>query len=82
MGLNGNEKDVENSDSESNRNSNATGHDHDIASDSEGRVSRQPSHYGTEDEEDLSIQLGPKMTIKEHLEKDKFNGALNQTNCN
>ncbi|KAL3636721.1 Rab GDP dissociation inhibitor alpha [Castilleja foliolosa] len=76
MGLDGKDKDVEHSDCESNRNSNATGHDPDIASDSEGRISRQPSQYATEDEEDLNIQLGPKMTIKEHLEKDKDDESL------
>lgn len=50
----------------------------DELSDSEGKpISRQPSEtsiYGTEDDEELGhIQLGPKCTIKEHLEKDKVN---------
>lgn len=44
-------------------------------SDSEGKpISRQPSEasiYTEEDEELGHIQLGPKCTIKEHLEKDK-----------
>ncbi|EYU33683.1 hypothetical protein MIMGU_mgv1a013465mg [Erythranthe guttata] len=69
---------MEDSDNETNRNSNA--HDPDIASDSEGKISRQPSQsscYATEDDEDLAnIQLGPKMTIKEHLEKDKDDESL------
>lgn len=55
----------DNSDSESKR------QDPDIASDSEGRVSRQASNYATEDDEELNIQLGPKVSIREHLEKDK-----------
>nr|GFC35945.1 Rho GDP-dissociation inhibitor 1-like [Tanacetum cinerariifolium] len=29
------------------------------------------SCYATEDEEDTQIYLGPKISIKEHLEKDK-----------
>lgn len=44
-------------------------------SDSEGKpVSRQPSEssiYTEDDEEVGHIQLGPKCSIKEHLEKDK-----------
>ncbi|KAL8505480.1 hypothetical protein ACS0TY_016651 [Phlomoides rotata] len=58
----------DNSDSESKRNSSATVND---ASDSEGRISRQASSYATEDDEELNIQLGPKVSIREHLEKDK-----------
>lgn len=37
-------------------------------------ISRQPSEascYATEDEEEARIQLGPKMSIRQHLEKDK-----------
>lgn len=53
----------------------------DELSDSEGKpISRQPSEtsiYGTEDDEELGhIQLGPKCTIKEHLEKDKDDESL------
>lgn len=50
------------------------------ASDSEEALSRQPSEtslYATEDEEEARIQLGPKMSIKQHLEKDKVNYLLN-----
>lgn len=43
--------------------------DPDIASDTEGKISRQ--HSATEDDEELNIQLGPKVSLKEHLEKDK-----------
>lgn len=31
----------------------------------------ESSCYATEDEEDTQIHLGPKISIKEHLEKDK-----------
>ncbi|KAK9070644.1 hypothetical protein SSX86_011048 [Deinandra increscens subsp. villosa] len=34
------------------------------------------SCYGTEDEDDIRIQLGPKMSIREHLEKDKDDESL------
>ncbi|KAG8386061.1 hypothetical protein BUALT_Bualt03G0109800 [Buddleja alternifolia] len=70
MGLsNGRKEDQENenSDSEySNRCSSAT------VSDTEGRMSRQPS------DEDLlaNLQLGPKWSIKQHLEKDKDDESL------
>ncbi|GAA0139613.1 G-protein modulator [Lithospermum erythrorhizon] len=46
----------------------------------EGEIlSRQQSEascYATEDEEELAIQLGPKVSIKEHLEKDKDDESL------
>lgn len=74
MGSDGKKKETDDSDTESARNSNATAHDPDVASDSEGKISRQPSQascYATEDDEDLNIQLGPKWSIREHLEKDK-----------
>ena len=47
--------------------------DPDIESDSEGKVSRHHSQSScpTEDDEDLSLHLGPKVSLKEHLEKDK-----------
>ncbi|XP_051133556.1 rho GDP-dissociation inhibitor 1-like [Andrographis paniculata] len=65
------------SDNETSKKSNA---DPDIVSDSEGTVSRQTSHAslcGTEDEEEFAnLQLGPKMSIKEHLEKDKDDESL------
>ncbi|KAG9159824.1 hypothetical protein Leryth_007832 [Lithospermum erythrorhizon] len=48
--------------------------------DSDGEtMSRQPSEsscYATEDEEELAIPLGPKVSIKEHLEKDKDDESL------
>ncbi|KAL0320848.1 UNVERIFIED_CONTAM: Rho GDP-dissociation inhibitor 1 [Sesamum radiatum] len=68
MESDGKKKEMDNSDSESNR-----------ASDSEGRVSRQPSSYAAEDDEELlaaNIELGPKVSIKEHLEKDKDDESL------
>nr|GEU42280.1 Rho GDP-dissociation inhibitor 1-like [Tanacetum cinerariifolium] len=34
------------------------------------------SCYATEDEEDTQIHLGPKISIKEHLEKDKDDESL------
>ncbi|PIN20548.1 Rho GDP-dissociation inhibitor [Handroanthus impetiginosus] len=79
MGSDGKEKDTDDWDNETNRISSATLQDPDIASDSEGRISRQPSQascYATEDDEDLNIQLGPKLTIREHLEKDKDDESL------
>ncbi|XP_071730254.1 rho GDP-dissociation inhibitor 1-like [Rutidosis leptorrhynchoides] len=47
--------------------SGSAGHD-DAASES--------SCYATEDEEDVQIHLGPKISIKEHLEKDKDDESL------
>ncbi|XP_075499494.1 rho GDP-dissociation inhibitor 1-like [Primulina tabacum] len=67
------------SESETERNSSA-GHDLDMASDSEsGMISRQASEvscYATEEDEELSLHLGPKWSIKEHLEKDKDDESL------
>ncbi|KAK3032462.1 hypothetical protein RJ639_037275 [Escallonia herrerae] len=51
----------------------------DDASDSGERLSRQPSEascYATEEEEEAQIQLGPKWSIKQHLEKDKDDESL------
>lgn len=52
-----------------------TSMDAEEASDSEGgRLSRQPSDSSlcqTEDEEDSRVPLGPKMSIRQHLEIDK-----------
>ncbi|KAG6385627.1 hypothetical protein SASPL_154463 [Salvia splendens] len=52
--------------------------DPDIESDSEGKVSRQHSQSScpTEDDDDLNIHLGPKVSLKEHLEKDKDDESL------
>ncbi|KAG6384098.1 hypothetical protein SASPL_117375 [Salvia splendens] len=52
--------------------------DPDIESDSEGNVSRHHSQSScpTEDDEDLSLHLGPKVSLKEHLEKDKDDESL------
>lgn len=50
-----------------------------MMSDSEGgrMSSHQSSCYATEDEEEGShIQLGPKCSIREHLEKDKVKFIL------
>ncbi|GAB4849714.1 Rab GDP dissociation inhibitor alpha [Ancistrocladus abbreviatus] len=48
--------------------------------DGEGPLSRQQSEasiYGTEeDEEELRIQLGPKFSLREHLEKDQDDESL------
>ncbi|KAH6764408.1 Immunoglobulin E-set superfamily protein [Perilla frutescens var. hirtella] len=55
------------------------GSDPDIESDSEGKVSRQQSQSScgaTEDDEEMDIQLGPKVSLKEHLEKDKDDESL------
>ncbi|KAL2247668.1 rho GDP-dissociation inhibitor 1 [Sesamum indicum] len=73
MESDGKKKEMDNSDSESNR-----AQDPDVASDSEGRISRQPSSYATEDDDELAanIELGPKVSIKEHLEKDKDDESL------
>lgn len=49
-----------------------------VESDGES-LSRQQSEascYATEDEDELAIQLGPKVTIREHLEKDKDDESL------
>lgn len=75
MGSDGKKEEMDDSDSVTNRLSSATAKD-DTMSDVEGSVSRQPSEanscYTTEDEqEELQVQLGPKRTIKEHLETDK-----------
>ncbi|PIN07158.1 Rho GDP-dissociation inhibitor [Handroanthus impetiginosus] len=80
MGFGGREEEIENSDmSMANRLTSATAKE-DMMSDSEGRISRQPSEascYATEDEEELGqIELGPKCSIKEHLEKDKDDESL------
>ncbi|KAL3821087.1 hypothetical protein ACJIZ3_006992 [Penstemon smallii] len=80
MGSDGDKQEMDNSDNETNRNSSATMQE-DVESESEGRISRQPSEascYATDqEEEDLAhIQLGPKISIKEHLEKDKDDESL------
>ncbi|KAK4484782.1 hypothetical protein RD792_007376 [Penstemon davidsonii] len=80
MGPDGDKQDMDNSDNETNRISSATMQE-DIESESEGMISRQPSEascYATDqEEEDLAhIQLGPKISIKEHLEKDKDDESL------
>ncbi|KAL2456662.1 rho GDP-dissociation inhibitor 1-like [Forsythia ovata] len=69
-----------NGDNETNRNC-STEQDQDTASESGGgRISRQPSEascYATEEDEELAqIHLGPKWSIKEHLEKDKDDESL------
>ncbi|KAK1391888.1 Rho GDP-dissociation inhibitor 1 [Heracleum sosnowskyi] len=45
-------------------------------SDPEGKQPSESSCYATEDEEEAKIQLGPKMSIKQHLEKDKDDESL------
>ncbi|KAL8127363.1 rho GDP-dissociation inhibitor 1-like [Apium graveolens] len=45
-------------------------------SDSEGKHPSDSSCYATEDEEEARIQLGPKMSIRQHLEKDKDDESL------
>ncbi|KAL1566986.1 Rab GDP dissociation inhibitor alpha [Salvia divinorum] len=52
--------------------------DPDIESESEGKVSRQHSQSScpTEDDDDLNLHLGPKVSLKEHLEKDKDDESL------
>lgn len=35
------------------------------------REASESSFYATEDDEDAHIQLGPKFSIRDHLEKDK-----------
>ena len=55
----------------------------DDASETGGVLSREASEsslYATEDDEDAQIQLGPKISIKEHLEKDKVLSFLSQKN--
>ncbi|KAL0399162.1 UNVERIFIED_CONTAM: Rho GDP-dissociation inhibitor 1 [Sesamum radiatum] len=74
MGTDGNKEDMNDSDSATNS---AAAKDDDL----EGSVSRQPSEanscYTTEDEvEEVQVQLGPKRTIKEHLETDKDDESL------
>ncbi|KAK4491761.1 hypothetical protein RD792_002536 [Penstemon davidsonii] len=78
MGSDADKQEMDNSDSEAERTSSATMQE-DIASESGGRISRQPSEascYATEEDEDLALQLGPKWSIKEHLEKDKDDESL------
>ncbi|KAL2476042.1 Rho GDP-dissociation inhibitor 1 [Abeliophyllum distichum] len=81
MGSDGNKEEMENyGDSETNRNC-PTEQDQDTASESGGgRISRQPSEascYATEEDEELAqIHLGPKWSIKDHLEKDKDDESL------
>ncbi|XP_024977160.1 rho GDP-dissociation inhibitor 1-like isoform X1 [Cynara cardunculus var. scolymus] len=51
----------------------------DDASESGEVLSREASEssiYATEDDEDAQIELGPKISIKEHLEKDKDDESL------
>ncbi|KAI3456858.1 hypothetical protein Pfo_013521 [Paulownia fortunei] len=78
MRSDGKNEEMDNSDSAANRFSGMVKED--MVSDSEGRISRQPSEascYTTEDEEELAhIQLGPKWSIKQHLEKDKDDESL------
>lgn len=45
-------------------------------SDPEGKQASESSCYATEDEEEAKIQLGPKMSIRQHLEKDKVEFSL------
>lgn len=45
-------------------------------SDSEGKQPSDSSCYATEDEEEARIQLGPKMSIRQHLEKDKVEFSI------
>ncbi|KAL2496005.1 Rho GDP-dissociation inhibitor 1 [Forsythia ovata] len=81
MGSDGSKEEMENNgDNETNRNC-STEQDQDTASESGGgRISRQPSEascYATEEDEELAqIHLGPKWSIKEHLEKDKDDESL------
>lgn len=76
MGSDGKKEEMNDSDISANRLSSSSLKE-DMMSDSEpaGRISRQPSEASicaTEDEEELGhIQLGPKCSIREHLEKDK-----------
>ncbi|KAL0362886.1 UNVERIFIED_CONTAM: Rho GDP-dissociation inhibitor 1 [Sesamum calycinum] len=78
MGSDGNKEDMKDSDSATNS---AAAAKDDATSDFEGSASRQPSEanscYTTEDEvEEVQVQLGPKRTIKEHLETDKDDESL------
>ncbi|KAL2245259.1 UNVERIFIED_CONTAM: Rho GDP-dissociation inhibitor 1 [Sesamum indicum] len=77
MGSDGNKEEKNDSDSATNS---AAAKD-EATFDLEGSVSRQPSEanscYTTEDEvEEVQVQLGPKRTIKEHLETDKDDESL------
>ncbi|XP_021988933.1 rho GDP-dissociation inhibitor 1-like [Helianthus annuus] len=51
----------------------------DDASESGGVPSTEPSEssfYATDEDEEAHIELGPKMSIREHLEKDKDDESL------